>query len=206
MNDWPHDTADRKLSFTKMMHELNFQHPHQPRIMSKEEEASLKNPVRNKQRKRFPFFTSKFGCHCPCKSWRHSDLVDNIGINNNLYFKLLKQLSLIFLVMSLIAMPITFIYSIGGRIVQPSSFADYMMTTSIVNIGENQLFCSHTPFSDTSSISLTCNGNRLISTLEDFGLKDMTSTKSMTCNSNQIVYANVTMDPVCSYNGLTSGE
>lgn len=100
---WPADAEpnpliEQTLSYTKMINEINHLEP-----------RAFTNTGLIQQ---YPLGKSRTGWHSTDKRWRRSDL-EQLGIGVNLYFKMLKYFSLLFLLFFVLSIPSMVIYGSG---------------------------------------------------------------------------------------------
>ena len=100
---WPADAEpnpliEQTLSYTKMINEINHLEP-----------RAYTNTGLIQQ---YPLGKSGTGWHSTDKRWRRSDL-EQLGIGVNLYFKMLKYFSLLFLLFFILSIPSMVIYGSG---------------------------------------------------------------------------------------------
>jgi hypothetical protein len=96
---WPLD-ASNGLSYSKMLYITNLRHPRR---------------VEDGKFKKFPLCKTKTGWHCCIKRFRKSDF-GYLGTGTSLYFKMLKYLIFLFLILSILSVPSYFFYIAGGEI------------------------------------------------------------------------------------------
>lgn len=94
-----------------------------------------------------------------------------LGIGMTLYFRQMKFFAIVFLILTVLSVPsLIFYHGTGG----PTS--NLFFTTSIGNLGQSDIACSSTEFSQnkTNSMTLQCESGTM-SKIVDFGLESSTT-------------------------------
>ena len=156
------------ISYLKMKNEINYR------------EARTKN----KEGKLVPISIcgSTVGCHCSQRRWRKSD-IDELGPGVGLYFKMLKFLTYLFFVFSILSIPSLFIFMSGEGFIN-SKLHPVMYWLSSTTLGSVNNFktneCAHsliekTTTSTAPSMKFKCSSGNdgrgfKISKFKHFGL------------------------------------
>lgn len=123
---------------------------------------------------------SHTGWHIPYSKLMKSDL-DSLGIGVVLYFKMLKTIGVVFLILSILSIPALMFY-IGGNGSSTSipHLPKVLSLTTMGNLGENNPSCSFTNSLVTDYKSIICSSG-VIDEIEAFG--EVTGSESCS-NSN----------------------
>ena len=109
--------------------------------------------------------------------------LDELGIAISIYFKLLKSFILFFVVCSVIASPLYFLYSSGDVSKQATGSTQAALSEwTLGNIGETSYQCKQRDLKLYDTMTLWCPSGTKIRTLERFGLqKDNATEDEMEC-------------------------
>jgi hypothetical protein len=121
--DWPADAEpnpkiQQRLSYTKMLNEINHLEP--------------RGYTAAGQVEPYPVWRSKTGWHSSNKRWRRSEL-EQLGIGINLYFKMLKYFSVLFLLFFVLSIPSMLIY--GGGEAHAAHRIGYQQWLNYISLG-----------------------------------------------------------------------
>jgi hypothetical protein len=101
-DEWPLDTINNKLSYTKMIYERNKLHFRKPEDRS------------SKRSRRYPLCKTGTGWFFYHKSDEDKQVSEGLGLGISIYFKQVKSLALLFLAFTLISIPAYTLYYFGG--------------------------------------------------------------------------------------------
>lgn len=91
--------------------------------------------------KPFEFCATDLGCHTCIKSQRKSDFSD-FGIGITLYFKMIKYLIYLFLILSMLSVPVFIIYWSGNETEIQFTSKQALSSFTLGNIGESEQICN----------------------------------------------------------------
>lgn len=162
---WISETEDTHVvSYEKMQLVVNLQHPRRY-VNGKPELIPLSVP------------TGAFSRKVKDEIF---DGIDELGMGVSIYFKLLKAVIFIYLVCSIVSLPLYYIYSCGED--STSSSQSIMSYLTLGNLGQNQIQCNQANLRFTNSITLRCPSNTVMADLNEVAIEEPNaSLSSNTC-------------------------
>jgi hypothetical protein len=95
-------------------------------------------------------------------------IFDDLGMGASMYFKILKALIRLFMVIIVIYTPLFYLYSCGANMDKDNS--SLFISTTLGNLGGSQLECNENNMRLFDFIKLSCSDGTKISHLQKFGL------------------------------------
>ena len=119
-----------------------------------------------------PFCKTRIGWHCCCRPCRRSD-INKYGEGTSYYFKTLKFLNILFLIATIVNVPLFVMYSVGGGTNNQTGLKYYLSGLSLAYMGTNYLGCNFDqvtlPSDSEVSMYFSCEQGFLCD-LKSFGL------------------------------------
>ena len=124
--------------------------------------------------------------------------MDELGLGISIYFKLLKSITLLMVVLSLITFPVFYIYGAGQM--KEASNTSWLSYLAIGNIGQTQQQCNQNNFEIYSDIYLQCPGGTNMTDITQFGLKDINGNSTCPIVNLNSTGINLQVEDGCNWN------
>ena len=88
------------------------------------------------------------------------------GVGISLYFKYLKYLTVVYFVLTVLAVPALVIYSLGGKLSDVETSIQYLPETTLGNLGESKIACQST--NDDFDMAISCPEGAIIGRIQAY--------------------------------------